>query len=248
MVVFCHHFMGDMGALAVALEEYTRDAVRRGDRYTLTTFLRYRALVQLARDDVAGARALLGNPASAPMREAAVFQDAMAVVGRAELALYRGESGGGLAAWRHASQAFRSSLLTKVVQITRTEAQWTWGRVALAEHRERPARTLLREALRSARRIEREQIAYARVWASLLAAAVHRARGRDERALALLDRAIDAGEASDMLLWAACALRRKGEIAGGDAGRDWIAVADARMHRLGIASPARMTDLIAPGF
>jgi hypothetical protein len=51
-----------------------------------------------------------------------------------------------------------------------------------------------------------------------------------------------------MALYRACALRRKGEILGGDEGTQLVATADGLMNAEGIGEPSRWATVCAPGF
>ena len=51
-----------------------------------------------------------------------------------------------------------------------------------------------------------------------------------------------------MLLYAAAARRRLGEMLGGDEGRALVETADAWMRSETIVNPERMTEVFAPGF
>jgi hypothetical protein len=50
-----------------------------------------------------------------------------------------------------------------------------------------------------------------------------------------------------MALHAATARRRRGELVGGDAGRDLVGAADAWMAGQSIKAPQRMAAVLAPG-
>ena len=64
----------------------------------------------------------------------------------------------------------------------------------------------------------------------------------------ILAAAVTAAEKTDLLLHAAAARRRLGELLGGEKGAALIAQADEWMAGEGIQNPVRMTEVIAPGF
>ncbi len=51
-----------------------------------------------------------------------------------------------------------------------------------------------------------------------------------------------------MSLWSAAALRRRGEITGGDEGRAMIAAADAKFRAQDVVDPEKFVRILAPGF
>jgi eukaryotic-like serine/threonine-protein kinase len=82
-------------------------------------------------------------------------------------------------------------------------------------------------------------------WADVIEAGLHHLRGQTEAATLALGAAEKSFAAVDMPLHAACAQRRRGELT-----RDstLIATADTWMAGQKIVSPARMSDVMAPGF
>ena len=106
---------------------------------------------------------------------------------------------------------------------------------------------LFTEAGRGARRLRRERVAWAVALADLIDAGIAGQLGRSS-ALDLTCRALEGFESCGLGLYAAAARRRHGVLLGGDAGRQAIDSADAWMQRQGIAAPAKMTAMLAPGF
>ena len=51
-----------------------------------------------------------------------------------------------------------------------------------------------------------------------------------------------------MLLYAAAAMRRRGELLGGEQGARLVRESDARMRELEVRNPVRATRMLAPGF
>jgi len=106
---------------------------------------------------------------------------------------------------------------------------------------------LVRKAERDIRELERGA-PWAQAVAKLLEAGLAAVRGQTARAIALLDEAISACEASDMFLLGAAARRRRGELEGGPSGEALAAAAAAWMSEQKIRAPRRMCALLAPGF
>ena len=101
-------------------------------------------------------------------------------------------------------------------------------------------------ALRDARRLKREGMAWSRALSLPIRAGVAAARGDRSRAATLFALAVKQLEAVDMNLHAAASRRRLGEILGGDQGRAQLEQADSWMNQQGIRNPARMADVFAP--
>jgi hypothetical protein len=97
--------------------------------------------------------------------------------------------------------------------------------------------------------MEKEKMPWSTAEAQLTrAGAVVAARGDDARAIALLRSAVAGLDGAGMQLYAAASRRCLGKMLGGDEGRALIDAADAWMREEGIAAPARVTAVLAPGF
>ena len=108
--------------------------------------------------------------------------------------------------------------------------------------------SLLKSALRCARRLRSEKLTWADGLADLLRAGAAACRGDREGAAAILRQAIATFDAAGMPLHAAVARRRLGECVAGAEGRAMIEQADTVMTDRGIRNPLRLTALNAPGF
>src|SRR5207247_10097432 len=106
---------------------------------------------------------------------------------------------------------------------------------------------VLRGAEAHARAILREKTHWGDPLAHLVRAGAATIRGETERTLGLLGSAEAGFAAADMALHLAVTRRRRGELVGGDAGRDLVAAADAWMSGQAIKNPARMAAMLAPG-
>jgi eukaryotic-like serine/threonine-protein kinase len=88
-------------------------------------------------------------------------------------------------------------------------------------------------------------------WGNPLAQLIHAGAaalsGRADDAVTLLSIAEAGFESTDMLLYAAAARRRKGELMAGEEGRTLIAAADAWMAGQHIQNPERLAAMLAPG-
>jgi hypothetical protein len=148
-----------------------------------------------------------------------------------------------LAAW---PQIKRSGFLRHA--LLRTDVYTLRARIslALAHTGARDRSRLLRRAERDARRLAREGRPDAVATARLLRAGVAKTRGARELSLELLDDAIARYEKLEMVLQAAAAKRRKGELQGGSEGGALAAEAEASLRDRGIRNPSRWLALVAP--
>jgi serine/threonine protein kinase len=105
----------------------------------------------------------------------------------------------------------------------------------------------LRTAEKEAARLEAEDIPWAESLAAVLRASIAATRGQRTQALSLLSTAERDLEACQMRGFVAAVRRRRGELTGGDEGRDLIAKSDAWMAGQQVSDPARMTNMLVPG-
>ncbi len=165
-----------------------------------------------------------------------------------EICLYRGL---GLAAWRGAI-ALRNHLAVSLlsrIQHLRVCMHDILARSALAAIAagEDP-HLYLRRAAYWIRRLERERTPCASAWARLLCAGVAAIRQDTTTACRLFAEAASACEALDMLMHAAAAQRRRGQLLDGEEGRRLVEAADSWMAGQLVRNPARMTAMLAPGY
>ncbi|HYW72464.1 MAG TPA: hypothetical protein VE961_15615, partial [Pyrinomonadaceae bacterium] len=134
------------------------------------------------------------------------------------------------------------------IQGLRIDALHIRARLALASATGDQRSGHLRQADKLAARIEHEEMPYANPFAMLIRAGSARQRGDEPGAVAQLEKACAAFDASHMRLYAAVARRRLGEMVGGDRGRQLVAQSEQWMAKQQIKNPVRMTNLLAPGF
>ncbi len=233
--------MGTFKELFGLYDEYMRDAERRGDRLAETTFARALNQVWLARDDPDRARVELERSEWTSETGFLHLQNWYQIESRVELGLYESATGSLHEQFGDSLDAVGRSLLMRI-QIVRTGYWYLRARLVLAES------DALDDAKKLARRLERERVPYAVVWAKLLRAGyAHRCGDRDG-AMKCLREATLLGEEHHLLLCAAAARRRLGELLSPDEGKPMIEAADAWMTGELIRNPARMAALVAPGF
>jgi hypothetical protein len=226
-------YLGAYRELAPLFHEHVRDAVRRGDRFAEATMSRAFNVVWLVEDDPDGAAAALERRPWTPPAGAYHVQDYYELLARAELALYRAEAPVARAALAPALAAFSRSLLLRI-EMMRAAGAWLRGRLAVATGDGRAADAEIAA-------LTRERAPYVDIWTDLLRAA----RAPADRAVALLRCVAARSEAQDRRFYVAVARRREGQVAGDAA---LVAQADAWMLAEGIRDPARMCDVVAPGF
>jgi len=239
---------GALDQLRSLTDEYLRDAVRRGDRYMEASLRRSCNIAKLAVDEPRDAeRHLSAVEWNNPENEFDLL-DWWEMEARVDLAIYRTGALDRLEEFRDRFAAFDRSLLSRV-QIVRAMCRWLRARLALAVAVQGlDPKNRLAEATRIGRQLDKEQVGYASVYGALLEAGVLAHQGRREQAAGVLESAAKLAGAEQMHLLAAVAKRQRGVLVGGDGGRDEVESADSGLRKSGVANPARMSDLLAPGF
>ena len=241
--------LGRIGEVGERLARLRREADDLGDRYAQVTARLYTAFWHALQGSPNDARAEADAALAAWPSEDFQLQHLYAlrvhafcdvVDGRARVGFDRVQ-----AAWPRVRRAglLRHALL-------RTDAISLRARLAIAAAAvsERRARDrLLRKAQPDVKRLAAESRPDALATAALLRAGVEALRGDSTQASASLDRAIGTFAQAEMVLLAATARRRKGELLG-DAGSRLREESDRQLDELGVALPARWLLLMAPGF
>jgi tRNA A-37 threonylcarbamoyl transferase component Bud32 len=221
-MMFGMRHLGAFNDLRQAHAEYVRDAVRRGDRYAETTLVRVCNIMWLASGDPAQAeRDLSRTTWPTPVGGFLNLQHWFELRALTEIDLYTGRR-----ELRDGFDVLSTSLLMRI-QTVRAESLWLRGRILLACGGDR------KQVLALANKLAREKSASGRVWSLLLRAAVQQDRG-------LLAQAVAAADAGELGLCAAFARYRLGS--------DERARAEEWMRSEGIADPAAMANVVAPGF
>ncbi len=243
----CLWHMGAFRQLRRAWEEYLRDAVHRGDRYTEITMRRSCNLVHLVDGDVEAARRDL-EAEWVGVEHGYHLQHFYRLRALVEIDLYGGGAAARVDELTPMFDRFLGSLL-KRLQLVRTSLVHLYGRVLVAEAAQAPERrVLLRRAVRCARRLEREPAAFPQCWADLLRAAIAAQRGDRERAIAELERAIEHAGQNQQAAHAAAARWRLGALLGGEPGRSSMDAARDWMVSEHVREPERFVEVLAPGF
>jgi serine/threonine protein kinase len=243
-------YLGELAELSRRIPGYIREAERRGDRYASVNLRTRLGVIWLVRDDVARADDDLETAIASwiPPDRGFFVQHYWAMRGRGENALYAGAYEKGVAQLDESAPGLRRSQLLRVPMV-RVELAHLRGRFALALAAQtsdaRRARAHLATARECIRRLEREPMPVARWLSQLLAATLAHREGRAEDARQSLEQALGSLVASGMMLHAAAARRRLGELLD-EAGR--LAEADSWYSAQGVKNPARLTQMMLPGW
>jgi tRNA A-37 threonylcarbamoyl transferase component Bud32 len=228
---------GAYAKLGRLLDEWLRDAARRGDQYAETTFTRAGVLVLIMRDGIDAARATFLSRRWSPPEGAYHLQHWYELRAWVDFELAGGSSDEGKKLIDENLRRLDRSLLLRV-EVVRAETLWMRARLALASGKAEAAGPL-------AKRLMKEGTEYARVWGLLVSAAVlHRLRAKDAAA-AELARAIEAGDAQGMRMCAAAARLRLSELGVGETDREG---ALAALRTEGVRSVEQLLGVLAPGF
>jgi hypothetical protein len=221
------------------VEQIAREAERRGDIYALATVRTgVSNLVWLRRGDVQTARKNALDASKQWTQRDYQNQHYWAFLALTRIEMYEDDPRAARArVTREWSRIARALILE--VRLIRVEAIHLRASTALAVARDSRGgerSEAIRAAERDARRLES------------IRAGVLALQGTEERACILLDSASRGFDELGMALHAACNKWQHATLSGGDLGRQGIVTAEAWMAEQEIDEPARMAELIAPGF
>ncbi len=106
----------------------------------------------------------------------------------------------------------------------------------------------LKLATAAARRLGKGGLSWSRATEAMVLGTVAAMEGDAPRAIPLLEAAEQGFERADMKMLAVGARWRRGELMGGEAGTALRAQAEAAMLAQGVRAPAKMVNIVAPGF
>lgn len=244
-------YMGEMAEAAHRLPAILNDARERGDVWATTnlqTLVSY--LMFLVAGDVTSAQREAAEAIERWSHQGVHNQHWHNLLAQAEIALYRQDGQG---AWKLITERYPSlqRSLTLRPQVSLISAMRLRARCALAAASKEPAishrNQLLQSAEKDAQSIERENMPWGNALARLIYAGVAATRGHAGKAVTFLAMAETECLAADMRLFAAVALRRRGELLGGVEGEAMIQTADSWMVNQKIKSPDCIAAMLAPG-
>jgi serine/threonine protein kinase/tetratricopeptide (TPR) repeat protein len=244
-----HWYLGDLKGNAERVAELTREALERGDHYTLTNLrvaLGYMTL--LMANEPARAIVMLDESIESWSHSAFHMQHFFHLLGRTQVELYaRGRTPYSrvMRSWPDLTKSFllRVSMVAHTVQHLR-------ARAAIAQAvLSRPDRELLlRDAADLGGKLSAARFPYAAGWGHAVRAGVDAVRGDKERAVQRLEQAEAAFYESDMTLYAAATRRQIGKLLGGDRGRELTSRAEEWFESQGIRKPSAFVAMLMPGF
>jgi eukaryotic-like serine/threonine-protein kinase len=244
-------YMGEMAEAARRLPAILNDAKERGDVWATTNLqILVSYLMFLVADDIESARREAAEAIDRWSHQGIHNQHWHNLLAQGEIALYAQD---GPAAWKLITERYPSlqRSLTLRPQVSLISAMRLRARCALAAASKEQTTTvrnqLLQSAEKDAQRIEREKMAWGNALAQIIYAGVAAARGQAQKAITLLAKAAIECETNDMLLFAAVARRRRGELLGDDEGLNLVAEANAWMIKRKVQSPDRIAAMLAPG-
>ena len=251
--LLCLEFIGEIPAMRARAGPALDDAARRGDHHAeilLRTRTRYVLhLMDDAPERVADDVARLPR---AWQRSSFDIPQYYVVQGEVDIGTYLREPRRARVALAESARAYGRSLLERVdiLDATMSLIRARSALCAAADGGCAPAelRALRAEALHFARRLARGRGAYQVAWSVGIRAGVAALDGDSRRTLELLRTAEDAFLDADMPLYAEVVRLRRGEVLGGETGRDIVAESTAALAARTVKNPARWADLYAPGF
>ncbi|MHB8862902.1 MAG: serine/threonine-protein kinase [Pirellulaceae bacterium] len=242
-------FLGQIGELSRRVPPMIENARRHADAISAAVpYAFFGNIAWLAIDDAErarhGARAVLDRFPPDRFLQQHVFE----LIGSLQTDLYLGE---GCRAWERLAQSwpkFRKSFYASN-PFYRPVLHHLRARAALASLGSgQNDRDLIRSALRDAKCLQRERIAWCDPLAGLTGAGAAAGRGDNKTAVDLLRQVISQFDSAEMGLFAAVSRRRMGELLGDEEGRSLVRQADAWMASQSIRVPWRFAAMLAPGF
>ncbi|HYX28857.1 MAG TPA: hypothetical protein VE863_09830, partial [Pyrinomonadaceae bacterium] len=240
-------FLGEVVEVSRRVPQMISVALEQGNLFAATDLRTRLNLVWLAADDPTRAREEVIAAMTTWPRGGFHLQHYSSLVALAQIEMYTGDYE---VARKHVEtqvKPLEKSMLLRI-QGLRIDALHIRARLALAGATGYQRERQLRLAEKLAAKIEREEMAYANPFATLIRAGVARGRGDGAFAISLLEKASTDFDAAHMRLYGAAARHRLGEMIGGDRGRKLVAQSEEWMTKQQIKNPAKMMNLLAPGF
>ena len=247
--IFCLYFLGRLGERQAVQSQCLMDSDRRGDLYGSTFFrTSINAHVWLVRDDPEGALGASRSAVVAWPERPVLIQHLVGVLADAQALLYAKAPTEARALILDKTRGFERAFLLRL-QIWRVLLHDLLARATLAEAIEsagQPQGELLGQLRRQIRSLRRKSVDWANRLGDLLDAQLALVSGDTDRAIARYHATIEGLTALDMVLHAAVARFRLGQLLGGDEGRALREQSEAYFRREGVVRPDRFIAMLAP--
>jgi eukaryotic-like serine/threonine-protein kinase len=247
-------WMGRLKEFSERLPPLLAEAKKRGDRYAVAGLILVTRswLAHLANDDADMADREIATAIRDWPSGGYHLQHFFALLGRFEVAIYRGNPECGAEIVRNEWKAIRRSLLLTNPAgrffAAHLHACSFLAAASVVYCAPRIRDDLLRKATREIDCLRAQQMLPGAAMADLLSAGSAVIKGHVDSAVKLYRSAERGFESAHLLLYAAVALRRCGELVAGEEGQTLIATADTRMQSVGVKNPVRLVATLAPGF
>jgi hypothetical protein len=234
---------------AVRLPKLIQEATTRRDTHALHVLSSSVAVYCLASDQLALDMDLIEAVTAAFPDEALLVPHLWILENRVDMALYRNESD---VAWNLVNSRWRTlshSLFLRVHQYAAIFAVHLRARTAIAAAAVSPQgrRSYLREALRCARKLDRERIPWGKALSLFIRAGAASIEDQPAQTLDLLDKAEQFARAASMGFYVAAAQYCRGKLIGGSKGRELVAEAEDWATSRGVVYPSRIFNTFVPG-
>ena len=241
--------LGEVEQLLSLSETFAQDAMTRGDLFALM-LSRVAETVNgwLAVDDPAGGRERLEAALRDAVLDEAQYLWFMSHYSRAQLALYQGDVDACLREVDAIDARTSSRLFTRFFGGAAVRSSDLRARARLADlvRRGDAGRSQCKRIAADARALVELGAVHSVPMGRLLQSGIAQRLARDEEAAHHAQAAADGFGAADMPLYRAVALRRRGELLGGDEGAALVTSANAAMAQLGVRAPDKIAALLAP--
>jgi serine/threonine protein kinase len=238
---------GELREASLRVPAMMADARGREDRFAISYVVYPACVCSLVADDLEGALeiAALGASGASEVLSAGRWGG---FISECSIDRYRGD---GASAWRRVQSqilALKRSMLWRSAMV-RVFSAYECGLSALAAAAAGHDRNGALHAVdRWAKDLAKEKLRYAPALGDLLRAGASAVRGDRAGALSALEAAIPRLDRADLGYLATCARHRKGELTGGEYGRELVQQAASFFAKQGIVRPDRCLTMSAPGF
>ncbi len=241
--------LGSLRTLGQMLPARLHEAQLQGNLYAVWALPATISMVHwIARDDVAGGRALVDTVSDRWSLRGYQIQHWNAMASNALLDIYAGEVHAAHERLERGWEPISKSLLTRI-QVIRFEVTELRARAAIASARASTGTArdrLLALAQQQTEKIGKEGHGWTDAISTLRRAGIHHARGETEAALREYRAAVTACDAADLGAHAAAARVRLGELLGGDEGTELRERAFAMLLAEDVEKPEKLVALYAP--